>query len=314
VCRCWSGTQANFKKESVMQTKFKEIPDEASDICASLCQFSYDDEQKAVDETIKYLNVGQKDVQWFDVTATGTIALLAKKDDTIYLAFQGTLGMVDVGVDITFDLIPYLNGDCHRGFLEISQRDYPTIGAAVKDLVRQNPKARVVVTGHSLGGALAMVYCALFKSENSNFPIDHLITFGQPRTGNGDFIKAFNEFSINYIRFVNVGDPVPDVPPPFKTSNWTHGGIGFEFESQGLLRAIILSDEQGLWPRIVAYAISLGLIFAKEKKVDLVGFLEFAKSITHAMAIYRANMSRYLEKEPSLVVDRKRSSEAGMST
>ncbi len=74
------------------------------------------------------------------------------------------------------------------------------------------PQRPTVVTGHSLGAALA----TLFVMENDakrKFDLTTLCTFASPRVGNMEFVHLFNQLPINCWRIVNVRDAVPKLPP-----------------------------------------------------------------------------------------------------
>lgn len=68
----------------------------------------------------------------------------------------------------------------------------------------------VVITGHSLGGALATL-CALAVRCRLGLRVS-LITFGSPRVGNRVFRSLFSEHIVAAWRCVNAGDPVTSVP------------------------------------------------------------------------------------------------------
>jgi Lipase (class 3) len=51
-----------------------------------------------------------------------------------------------------------------------------------------------MITGHSLGGALAIVAASRLKAEHSTSKVDTSVyTFGQPKLALDDFRKSFNE-------------------------------------------------------------------------------------------------------------------------
>ncbi|WOL11836.1 lipase-like [Canna indica] len=95
----------------------------------------------------------------------------------------------------------------------------------------------VMVTGHSMGGAMAS-FCALDLTINLGIPNVQLMTFGQPRIGNAAFASFFSKYVPNAIRLTNQNDMVPHLPPyyyyfPQKTYHhfprevWIHNvGIG----------------------------------------------------------------------------------------
>jgi len=74
------------------------------------------------------------------------------------------------------------------------------------------PQRPMVVTGHSLGSALA----TLFVMENDTkkrFDITTSCTFASPRVGTLEFARAFDQLPINSWRIVNTLDVVPKLPP-----------------------------------------------------------------------------------------------------
>jgi triacylglycerol lipase len=97
----------------------------------------------------------------------------------------------------------------------------------------------MVVTGHSLGSALA----TLFVMENDSkrkFDITTSCTFASPRVGNLEFARAFDQLPINSWRIVNTLDVVPKLPPhipllleydhvdtayPFKSSDFAKNSL-----------------------------------------------------------------------------------------
>jgi hypothetical protein len=74
---------------------------------------------------------------------------------------------------------------------------------------------RIHITGHSLGGALAIL-AAYRGVEVGVFPASRLLvtTFGSPRVGNAAFAKCFNKIEfLDVKRVVSPFDAVPDLPP-----------------------------------------------------------------------------------------------------
>ena len=69
-----------------------------------------------------------------------------------------------------------------------------------------------VRTGHSLGGALAVLLAATLLE--SSVPVKGLYTFGAPRVGKSDFAARLNEELTDaaHWRIVNRNDLVPHVP------------------------------------------------------------------------------------------------------
>jgi len=74
-----------------------------------------------------------------------------------------------------------------------------------------NYKLPIVVTGHSLGGALA-IFCAADLIQN-NFKVSKMINYGEPRVGDANFATYFKSLSIGTKnRVVNQKDIVPHLP------------------------------------------------------------------------------------------------------
>eukprot|EP00286_Rhodomonas_abbreviata_P020624 CAMPEP_0181310450 /NCGR_PEP_ID=MMETSP1101-20121128/12592_1 /TAXON_ID=46948 /ORGANISM="Rhodomonas abbreviata, Strain Caron Lab Isolate" /LENGTH=309 /DNA_ID=CAMNT_0023417079 /DNA_START=90 /DNA_END=1019 /DNA_ORIENTATION=- len=100
----------------------------------------------------------------------------------------------------------------HSGFFDDWKSVQYEVLNATQRAMAAHPTAQVWVTGHSMGGALA-VFCALDVRLKLNVPFVGLYTFGQPRVGN----KAFAEFTTrtipNTMRVTHQDDVVPHLPP-----------------------------------------------------------------------------------------------------
>jgi hypothetical protein len=67
------------------------------------------------------------------------------------------------------------------------------------------------ITGHSLGGALALFAGWLFQRKMIS--VHQIYTFGAPMIGNEEAAKAFDRELANKIfRYINSPDPVPKLP------------------------------------------------------------------------------------------------------
>jgi Lipase (class 3) len=92
-----------------------------------------------------------------------------------------------------------------------------------------SPGQRIVLTGHSLGGALAVLamYEVLLNGVWRDFT---LVTFGSPRVGNIGFVNGFNSAmggkEVNVWRFVTsaLGGVDPVVYLPAYNKGWRHIG------------------------------------------------------------------------------------------
>src|SRR3989339_1647861 len=139
----------------------------------------------------------------------GTQAFLAKResDKIMVLAFRGT--QKEDPRDIVTDLKANFYQDAkgvkiHDGFY----RAFNCVEDAIKNAVNNLKDYSLYITGHSLGGALALIATRALNSDN----LAACYTFGSPKVGNsefGDSIKA------PIYRVVNDLDPVPFLPPTY---------------------------------------------------------------------------------------------------
>ena len=161
---------------------------------------------------------------------TGTQALVSQFGSDIIVAFRGSSEPKDFILDARFlksELVWSRNdsvAEVHAGFLAAFEAVDVEVVKQVRNLLAQKPAARVYVTGHSLGGALAQL-CAL-ELVRQKFPLALVATFGSPRVGNKTFATIYNQATVAAnvsslqttlrdltLNVVNEGDPVPLLPP-----------------------------------------------------------------------------------------------------
>ena len=138
----------------------------------------------------------------------GTQAYLAKSQTQhlAVLAFRGTeKNMRDIKADINARFYTDTKGaKTHTGFQDAFAFVRDDIQSALATLAPQ----RLFVTGHSLGGALALVATRHLNADN----IAACYTYGCPRVGNGEF---FDKIKPPIYRIVNAADIVPRLPPAY---------------------------------------------------------------------------------------------------
>ena len=136
-------------------------------------------------------------------------------NDYLIVSFRGTepRKVADIKTDVRARLIPApgvpeAQAKVHEGFYR-ALIDAPSGGQSIRDridaAIRDHPGLPVFVTGHSLGGALAVVATRYIANGSRGA----CYTFGQPRVGNQHFVEQI--FTPVY-RVVNAADIVPALP------------------------------------------------------------------------------------------------------
>lgn len=131
------------------------------------------------------------------------------------IAFEGTNGVDDVGdwfANLDTARAQIKEGTVHRGFLN----HYQLVDDQVLDALASNKVSHVWLTGHSLGGAMA-VHCALDLERRGELVVRGVMTFGQPLLMVPGCSRIVNEkLAGRFLRFINEADVVPCVAPGFR--------------------------------------------------------------------------------------------------
>jgi triacylglycerol lipase len=152
-----------------------------------------------------------------------TQCFVIRRREGVFVSFRGTepTKIVDWLSDVNYHRIDFckshgiepsvIPGLVHGGFaaeLNIVRKDLLDVVHALA-----TPGEPVWITGHSLGGALAVLAAAVLKFEVGQ-NIGGLYTYGQPRVGDAAFCKAMDHaLDGQFFRGVNDQDIVPHVPP-----------------------------------------------------------------------------------------------------
>ena len=137
---------------------------------------------------------------------------VASNGDHAVILLRGTESNAsDIVQDLRFLKRTRKNGSMHGGFTI----GYEGMHGQVQKLLEQYNAKKVWITGHSLGGALAVV-CANNIIEDARFEIAGVMTFGQPKVVRED-MRSFLEPKLDgkYVFFVNDMDPVTRVVAPY---------------------------------------------------------------------------------------------------
>jgi predicted lipase len=155
--------------------------------------------------------------------ANGVQGCVIEIDGICWVVFRGTDEASDWGKNLNTkqETVPFV-GNVHAGFWSawLSVRDL------VCDAVMYTSKRlqkKIIITGHSMGGALAAICAADMFYWNPD-----VYTFGQPRAGNAWFCERL--LGLVYYRFVNSGDLVTQAPTGWR---FDHTGHEVWFDQDG---------------------------------------------------------------------------------
>ena len=159
------------------------------------------------------------------ISIADTEAMVAETDKFVVVAFRGTSSRAQLMTDMQARLNVArvaVDGRCvrvHAGFYAAFRK----IESKLREVLTAQDEAKAVyLTGHSLGGALALVAAAAFGGNDKlGDRIAAVYTFGAPRVGGADFP---NLVKAPHYRVLNSGDVVPLVPPNWLTG-YVHTGM-----------------------------------------------------------------------------------------
>ncbi|MBV8180701.1 MAG: lipase family protein [Mycobacterium sp.] len=190
---------------------------------------------------------------------TNIFGLMGRNPTTriAFVSFRGTSDVEDWLADLDAvpdDYLPVAGfGQVHAGFQDVYE--------LVRNGIAANLAAatagcdQILITGHSLGAALAVLAAPdVFRKMPPNKIEPRLITFAGPRVGLTDFADTFNAAIESCFRVVNFLDVVPYVPP----APYVHVGAQIAVDSGGPV--------QIAWRHsLTAYQIGLSALIAAQQ-------------------------------------------------
>lgn len=102
--------------------------------------------------------------------------------------------------------------EAHDGFYKSWRQSSSTVTAALESALSANPGYALVVTGHSLGAAVATLAGAEWR--NAGYSCD-IYTYGSPRVGNDVLADYVTAQPGGEYRITHYDDIVPRLPPMF---------------------------------------------------------------------------------------------------
>jgi hypothetical protein len=189
-------------------------------------QLAYENE-----ETVKaYTKAwGFDDCTFVANAQTDAQAFIAKDVDrnTIVVSFRGSATLHNFITDADARLVDgarYGGGRVHEGFAWELDSIRQAVDAAVQKYTTElGTTPKIMLAGHSLGGALAGLYAA--DCAKRGIKVGTIYTCGQPKIGDTAAINAMGNLlraqGTRFFRYINNNDIVPRIPP-----NCDHGQLG----------------------------------------------------------------------------------------
>lgn len=190
----------------------------AAEVLASVSKLSY---LRPIEAERSYRALGFQRTRPFHYKSLG--GYVVSEDDVAVVAFQGTDDLSEWIVNL--DSFSYYtpHGDMHEGY----HRAYQHLKPQVLKLLEESKARKIWITGHSLGGALALI-CAYDLITHEKIQPHGLMTFGQPMVADKFLAHHMDNLLLGrYVHFVNEQDIVPRLPPGFAHSGslvWFTGG------------------------------------------------------------------------------------------
>lgn len=169
-------------------------------------KIAYDHEAELTELKEDLTRLNAKLIKTFD--KNGTQAIIVETDQAYVLAYRGTeaTSLRDIKSDANAVLTKCkTKGFVHKGFNQAFEQVADDISATLKQI--ENDGRPLIITGHSLGGAIATIAAKQLKFESG---IAACYTYGAPRVGDHDWIS---EIKTPLHRVVNAADCVTMLPP-----------------------------------------------------------------------------------------------------
>uniref|UniRef100_A0A0N5BA86 Lipase_3 domain-containing protein n=1 Tax=Strongyloides papillosus TaxID=174720 RepID=A0A0N5BA86_STREA len=152
-----------------------------------------------------------------DDSCTGVFAIFPDINTTL-IAFRGTKNILSYlhQIENAYNFVLYDSAGPSHGYVEKYYKNAAedVFNKFITNKIVNSPKTtKYIVTGHSLGGALAVLTALKLVTTLTAKPEDiHVITFGQPRIGDYQFSDFVQGNLPNLYRLVHYKDVIPHFP------------------------------------------------------------------------------------------------------
>jgi len=238
-----------------------------ADVNAKLSSFIYDD-YSSMETTLLANNfeIAQNETDFSDKV------VVAKRDELVLIIFKGTSDSDDVSVDLNITLTDFSPKDLfdgvkvHGGFFGYTNdflskvEDIKWDNEKFSDML-DNPSTKYILTGHSLGGAVAQLFGAKLEDIYGITPENILIYgYGVPAVGNEKWAEVFDTnstFALKYnYRVVNPLDGVACTN--FYTTSYNQIGKYYLLDESNnqILNDTNTTFQKNLCPSLLTFALS----------------------------------------------------------
>ena len=202
--------------------------------------------------------------------------------DAIVLAFRGTDDVADWLTNLNVVQIEDHGALVHRGFSQALTAVWPRIETTLQSLLDRHSR-KILVTGHSLGGALATL--AALCIQRMGIEQLETLTFGQPRVGNRDLA---GQITAPFYRFAYYADPVCLAPFSVpRAMQYKHAGMLKLIDATGY----IIDRESHFLTRLLSKVLSAKQVVDDFFDNNLKSFLSHRIN-DHFMVNYIENIER----------------------
>ena len=163
--------------------------------------------------------------------------------ESIFVGFRGSSNIQNWISNIQINQIqPYDDIELRvdKGFFNLYNSMKNSIMDTLEPISIKYNTYNILVTGHSLGGALATLFAFDIMYNNQFYYIKYIITFGSPRVGNEYFSNYFYSLQSYSKRITHYYDIVPHTPEEFLNYHHVYNEIWYN-ENNSLYK--ICDDE-----------------------------------------------------------------------